>query len=843
MFAFVRAVGACCLLLFCLLGGSEIAFAETRDQSIRINIPAGTLTGALDKLADQCGVQIMYQPALTEGITVPAVEGALTFPEALRRLLAQSGLKAERVNDNTVVLKRAEVKASSEPSAANGAAQDAPVEVEGVTVTARKREERLQDVPSSIAVATGEALSDLNIVGVTELDAIAPGLTFVTNPGRFGSGPSIAVRGISTQTQGSGVQDSVGILIDGVVIERAKAGAFPDLSDTARVEILRGPQGTLFGKNASAGVISITTKDPVNEFSAEMGLEYGTHDTRTARTSVSGPIVDDRLLGRFSAYSKSRDGYVENTFDGSDWEGDDQKGARAKLLFAPTRRDKLKLSTDYVEQKNDAGANIIRAFTPVTPEYVRVALGSIVALENDRINARSVGDNRQKTRGAALQWDRSIGEYTFTALSAFRAFNQDYHAGTYTWLTPLNDGEQFGYVDQEQFSQEIRLASPRGRGLEYVAGMFLLDNTTEIGVVDPGTLLVGTQNRNASNQVSNVETFNYAAFAEADANVTDRLTFTGGLRWTHEKVDASITGYPIAPGLIRFRHPLGTTSDSATAKKISWKLGGQWRLDEDRMLYVSVATGFKGPGFNVNTNVLGDAQPVRPETSLSYEAGVKSQFLDRRLTLNLNLYHSVFEDFQTQGGLSVPGNPTNRIILLNAEELVTQGFEAEMAASLGASTEVSMNATYIDATFKQFTNAPCYAGQALLAPGSCVGNVQNLSGARLPNTPKWGFNVFAKQDFAVPGIAWRGLATLDYGWRSSVQWNALGSPDGIEDAYGLLGASLGFRNDNDRIHVKVYGKNLTDKFHTSGIVVDNQITHFLPPDYRRFLGFDALIRF
>jgi iron complex outermembrane receptor protein len=315
------------------------------------------------------------------------------------------------------------------------------------------------------------------------------------------------------------------------------------------------------------------------------------------------------------------------------------------------------------------------------------------------------------------------------------------------------------------------------------------------------------------------------------------------LRWTHEDVDVTITGYPIPPGNLRFGHPLGVTSDSASADKLSWRASTQWRLDTDRMLYLSVATGVKGPGFNVNTSVLGDAHRVEPETSTSYEAGIKSQFLNRTLTLNLNAFYSVFENFQTQGGLSLPGSPTTRIILLNADELVTRGFEAEFSALLTDTSEISLNAAYIDAQFEKFLNAPCYAGQSRISTSCAASNTQDLSGSRLPNTPEWSFNLRGKQDFTLPGLSWRAFATVDYGWRSDVQWNVLQSPDGIEPSYGLLGASLGLRSENERFHVKLYGKNLTDKFHTSGIVVDNQITHFLPPDYRRIVGIDALMRF
>lgn len=834
------------LLLF-PLASTTWAANELQDIPREIHLSPGRLADVLDQLGEQSGLQIMYrEPAPGRDITVPGVSGTLTVQDALTRVLADTGLQADRVNDKTVVLRLAQAHTSPPVAAAANPSTDtqrvAESQIEGITVTARKREERLQDVPASIAAASAETISQLNMVNVTELNAVAPGLTFVTNPSRFGSGPTIALRGVSTQTQGSGVQDSVAIVIDGVVIERAKAGAFPDLSDTQRIEILRGPQGTLFGKNASAGVISITTKDPTDESVSELAVDYGTYDNAMVRGAVSGPLIDEQLAGRLSVYRKSRDGYVENIYDGGKWEDDEQTGARGKLVFTPSDADTLKLSADYIEQKNSAGANVIRAFTSSTPQYVIDAHAGIVGPENDKINARPFGQNRQTAGGAALQWDRSIGEHTWTTLTAYRAYDQDFEAGTYTWLTPLNDGIQLGYTDQDQYSAETRIASPSGERFEYVAGLYALANDIRTGIYDPGTLVVGTTNRNSRNSVSLVETFNYAAFAEVNADATEQLTLTAGLRWTHEDVDSRVTGFPITPGYIRFGHPLGTTNGSATASKVSWKLGGQWRMDADRMFYASVATGFKGPGFNVNNGVLGDPEPVAPETSTSYELGMKTQYFDRRLTLNLNLFHTRFENFQTQGGFVEPGNVTARIILLNAQELRTEGVEAEFAAVLTDSLSINANVSYADAKFERFANAPCYPRQPVGA-NECVGNVQDLSGSRLPNAPRWNANLFGAYEFQIPNTSWDGFAHLNYSWRDDIQWNALGSPAGIEPGYSLLGAALGVRTGDDRLAVKLYGKNLTDKFHTSGIVVGQQIHHFLPPDYRRIFGVDVALKY
>ena len=174
------------------------------------------------------------------------------------------------------------------------------------------------------------------------------------------------------------------------------------------------------------------------------------------------------------------------------------------------------------------------------------------------------------------------------------------------------------------------------------------------------------------------------------------------------------------------------------------------------MLYASGSTGFKGPAFNSNTSILGNAQETRAEISTNFEIGLKSQFLERRVTFNIDAYHTVFKDFQTQGGLFLPGSPLSQIVLLNAGKLVTQGIEADFSAALGESTEIGMNAAYIDATFEEYQNAPCYPGAALTIASCAQSSVQDLTGTRLPNTPKWNVNAVAKQSFAVPGIelAW-----------------------------------------------------------------------------------------
>lgn len=830
-----------------LAGAGGPGFATEVHQ---FNVPTDNAQVAIRTFASQARVQILVSGRNVNDKVLRPVQGEYSTEQGLKLLIADSGLVARYIGERSIALVPGE--SAEQDAAAPALAATPPAdELEEIVVTSRRREERLQDVPASIAAASEETLSALNIVDVTELDAIAPGLTFVTKPGRFGTGPAIAIRGISTFTQSSAVQDSVGIVLDGVPIARAKAGAFPDLNDVARIEVMRGPQGTLFGKNASAGLISITTRDPTDSFQADGSLGFATYDERTAHLSVSGPFTESGVLkGRISLFSKKRDGFIRNAFDGSNWDDDEQNGARARLSYAFTPGNTLKLSADFVQQDNDAGMQTARQFLPSTPRYIVDALAGIAGIGNDRINATSRGDNRQRVGGAAVQWDRTVSGHTLTALTSFRRWTQDAVSSTYRLLTPIDEGYNFVDTDSRQYSAELRLASPSGGRVEYVAGLFTLKDRYDNSLFDPlpGNLTLSANgtpvNRTQRNYDNRTETLNYAAFGEADFHVTDHLTLTSGLRWTHENVEVRIVGLPIAPGLVRTGVPLGVTEDERSADNLSWRAGAQWRFDADRMLYASASTGFKGPGFNTVPSVLGDAQPARPETSTSFELGMRSAFLERRLTGNLTLYHTTFDDFQAQGGLVIPGSNISSIVLMNAGKLRTQGFETELAARITDSTRFSMNATYIDATFKEFRNAQCYSGQPVGA-GACnvSGGIrtQDLSGKRLANTPKWAFNAFASQDFQLPAISWRGFATLDYSWRSSVQWDILGHPLAVEDKYGLLGASLGFHSADERYSFKVYGKNLTDEFHTAGIVIGQVVTQFLPTDYSRIVGvsFDA----
>jgi len=831
------------------MGGT--AFAA--DQTYQFDIPAESLGQALTDFSRASSQQIVFSEEVTNGKRTQGLHGRYTVPDALKALLVGTDLTMDGSSNGVIGVRSKKVQAARNEGAAADTAAVAPVEE--VIVTARLRRERLQDVPASVVAASGEVIADQNIVTATQLGSIAPGLTFATDPGRFGTGPAISIRGISTFTQSVAIQDSVGVVVDGIPVSRAKGGAFPNLTDISQIQILRGPQGTLFGKNSSAGVISITTKDPTDAPLVDGSIDYSTYDNRQIHASVSGPVLDGKLLAGLSIYSQTRDGDIDDVYNNSKWGNDIQKGIRGKLIFLPTEADRLKISADFLQENNDAGAQTVRAFLSTTPQYIVTALSSIAGPTNNKIDSRTVdsngqlSNNVQQAGGVALQWDHTMDGYTLTAITGYRLWNQKSNSGTYNWPTPLNDGNTLYNEATQQYSAEVRIASPGEDRFRYVAGLFAYNDkvTSSLYDPDPGLLVLsatGVPNpvRQQRNWNNNAKSFNYAVFGEADFDLLSTLTLTAGVRGIHEKDDVGINGLPITPGNQRTVVPLGTTTGAQTTDRLIWRAGAKWRFDDGMMVYASATTGFKGPGFNAVSSILGNPQPVSAETSISYEAGLRSQLWDNRLTFNLTAYHAVYRNFQTQGFSLFPGTTVAQVILSNAARLRTQGFESEFSALLDDLTTVTANGTYIDAGFDSFPGAQCYATQPA-SPGQCVNGQQNLTGKRLANTPKWAFNLSAKREIPLPGFTWSGFATMDYDWRSSIQWDVLQNPLAVEGGYGTLGASLGIHSPDDRYTIKVYGRNLTDQFHTEGILVGQAITQFLPVDYRRIVGINFAAKF
>lgn len=677
-----------------------------------------------------------------------------------------------------------------------------------IVVTAQKREQSLQDVPVSVAVLSGEQLSNRNITEISQLQTSTPNFSFQGSNNPRGAG--ISIRGIGTNNFSSAVEGSVGIVVDGVPIGRQGAG-MTDLFDIQRIEILRGPQGTLFGKNASAGVLNIVTADPSHVWGGRVQATYGEFDEIVLRGAVTGGLTDT-LAFRASGYVTKRDGYIRNLFDGSRLNDRDEWGGRAKLLWEPADNIRVLIAGDYSSRDSACCMWTIRNFGNNADVRDQLTAAGIVPGPDNREVALD-GDTfiRQETYGGSVQVDvEGAGGITVTSITGLRWWDTTDNNDADQRPTPvlnINNGDS----RQRQFTQELRLTSPSDRPLEWVGGLFLFNQDYDLGNSQQGTfdqpLPPGIQLSRAI-FVEN-RTQNFAAFADATYHFNDQFNVFGGLRYTVERLNTRFQRFA-NPGTIL----VGPNVDQKM-KRVdgawTWRLGAQFRPTEAVTLYGSVARGFKGGGFNALQDST-TLRTVEPEIPTSYEIGAKAQLFDRRVRFNIAFFNTDFDDFQAQA-IGVSDTGTLVFDVINAGSLRTRGVEADLNIDMGAGLTLAGGAAYTKARYTDFPGAPCYFGQTV-AQG-CItldGQArQDLTGKELAMAPKFTANATVRYETEISTSGTSIFGQLSYAYRGST-FTALDlDPKSVQKAYGLLDAQLGVALPDDRMRAWIWGKNLTDK--------------------------------
>jgi iron complex outermembrane receptor protein len=750
--------------------------------------------------------------------------------------------------------------AQTAPAAAQAAPASAPASDSSpgdIVVTAQKRTERLQDVPVSVAVVSASRLQQAHITSVEGLTELSPSLSFTDSANTRGQG--LTIRGVGTLSFSDGVEPDVSTVIDGVVLGRQAMTVF-DLIDVDQVEVLRGPQGTLFGKNSSAGVLSITTAAPSNTFGGQYSATYETLNEVKLQGSVTGPIVNDVLDGRLTGYYTHGDGWITNVFDGDKLNGDNQWGLRGKLLFTPTSTLDLTLIADYESIYENCCAPTIRS-APAGTSYFGVPYATLIGVTPGPYNQSVDVDGpyylNQNSEGVSLQADQQLGWATLTSITAYRAFNDK--DGNDADLTPIdifdvNNANQ----KQSQFTQELRLASPAGRKLEYVAGLyyFYQDLTTttraagNLGAVPSPEYLGSTVNRG-------ITTNNEAVFGQATWHVTDQFSLIAGGRYTAEQLRAffdrsTLPGAVAATPASIAGPPLTANNLGTNETNFSYKFGAQYAFDSDLMFYATYSKGFKGAALNMlnflPASLVANGQYViPPELSSSYEVGLRSSMLNRRLQVNLTGFLTDFTGFQ-----ATAYDPTiNANTLVSAGGLRTQGVELEVIATPAHGLTLNGNLAYTDARFTSFPNGPCYPGEALLANSPCHLSgtiyVQNLKGAPLNNAPKLSFNVGGSYIHPLPmADTFDGFIDVNYAYRSDANFSLSEDPNTIQKAYGLLNLNLGVQPHGGLWRVSLFAKNLLDQHYASLIFSSSfqggsalakaGYSQFIPEDARRIIG-------
>lgn len=702
-----------------------------------------------------------------------------------------------------------------------------------IVVTARHRDERAQDIPVALSVVGGDLLTKTNTTSVADISKLAPSLSFQaynprnTNLNIRGLGNNIAIAS-------DGLDPGVGFYIDGVYYNRPGTAAF-DLIDIERVEILRGPQGTLYGKNTTAGAISVTTTTP--KFTPEVNAEItlGNIGFLQGKAAINLPLVDDLIAVRLSGSVTSRDGTLTNQFTGKQQNNRSSYLLRGQLLFTPSSSVSVRLIGDYAKQKQDCCVQVLADIVaPANGKNFRNIAGLFGLNPVIDPFARISVNNREtffrnESGGVSAQVDADLSGATITSISAWRFWNWT-PQGDLDFL-PLSAFAAADNVDrQDQYSQELRIASNGNNKVDYVAGLYLYDETIDqhltVSYGPAASQLLISQALPALilNGVSKVDTNRYrttslAAYGQATIHLTDALSLTGGLRYSHDNKRGHYSGvasggFPLAGPLAAFA-PLRTafaTSGSFDVQSKVGKVSGSanlsYRVNNDAMVYANYSRGNRSGGLNLTQLASGISPVVAPESIDAYEVGIKTSLIDNRVTFNVAGY--LQNDRNYQANVADPSRIAV-LFLSNVPKVRSKGIEIDMQGRLSDNLSIYGAMAYTDAKLIEFPATACPL--ELSNQNTC-----NLSGYPIAGIPKWSasFGGEFKQPvtvFDAPSEAYLGF---DYSYRSEVN-NGGYSAATLLDPLNLINARLGIRAANRRMDTSLWVKNLFDKQYFSDV--------------------------
>lgn len=700
-----------------------------------------------------------------------------------------------------------------------------------VIVTARKREENVQKVPISVSVQSARTLEQHQITDLYGLQRVTSSLGSQTSQNAVGAS-NFSIRGIGTTLSGVQIESSVGLVVDDIPLGRAELGNV-DFFDLDRVEVLDGPQGMLFGKNASAGLINVVTQAPIlGQTQVLAHVEYGDMDTATAgntykvNVAANLPIGADAAL-RVTGFFSHDDGYIKDVYNNQDL-GMSEGGVRAKLLWEPNANLRMLVSADYVHE-DGAGESV---FAPSYNDPFFAAANAVYGVKasdtNDLTTANGATYNRFNIYGVSWKTDLGLGGgYTLTNIAGYReTLTRQSNDVDLSWL-PMVDSDAGLNNNQgdnrfSQVTEEARITSPETGRFTYQGGLFfirlLAENTGAISGpgqdafletvygLPPGVYL--PFNYPAYEQDYNTS---IAGFFEGQYKLTDALRFSAGVRYTHDEFSYKYVSPAQPPGIFdpEVPTPAGGISNSNVHDDLSYRFSLDYDVTPSIMAYVSYAKGYKGPTFDSTTVRL-----VGPEIPTDWELGLKSTVLDNRLRLNVALFHEDFNGFQTQAFTVVP---VPAFVTLNAGSLLSEGVEAEFTAIPVDGLTVSGGVTYNYTEYENLTAAPCYymepfgtSGTNVCSSPVSVAGVQNVSGDQLAGAPRWTETITARYEHPITD-QWSGFIQGTGYFRSAFNYSPDEDPNTRVGDTSIFGLSIGAHTRDNRLSATVFVRNLTDQ--------------------------------
>lgn len=598
---------------------------------------------------------------------------------------------------------------------------DQTTELATITVTARRRAENIEKIPVAVSSFSAQDLKDLQASDITGLQGAVPGLNIVQGRGSSSS-VNVFIRGIGQPDALQTFDPGVAFYVDDVYYSRIQ-GALFSLFDVDHVEVLRGPQGTLYGKNSTGGAIKVVTKDPGDIPEGAIEVTAGNYDRRELQVYTAGPLSDS-VSASFAGMVAKRDGYVKNPASGRDFNDDDTRAMRAKLRFEPSDTFSATLALDYT--KLDTALTLGQATAPLVG--VDLALGPVLLFvpadgEYDYHGYTAFGpDKGQETfhRGVALHLESQVNDsWDFKSITAYRKLDSDSYIDIDA--TEFELGDVFVSFDQKQVSQEFQLLYSNGANFEAVYGLYYLKENVpshQEAYADDFIYFGGAPVDFLRTIDDDLENRSAAAFAHFDWEFRPSWTLAAGLRFTSENKEyARSTSTFWGPVLAAINETVAFTGDEnwqAWTPSVSLRK----QFSPQVMAYASVNRGFKSGGFNGRANTIADTQQAvfDPEFVWTYEFGLKMRSEDNRLQANIAAYHSDYSDFQARVSEVVdPDSPTPSFTfpVLNAAELNISGIEFEGVALLGEGTRLSTQIAYMDASYGEFIDPRTQINPAL----------------------------------------------------------------------------------------------------------------------------------
>ena len=711
------------------------------------------------------------------------------------------------------------------------------LQLEEVIVTAQKRAESLQDVPVAVSAISGAKIDEAGIQGLEDLTTYVPNVVMFSSPGG-GSPGRVYIRGIGSGNN-AGFEQSVGSFVDGIYAGRTRQYLVPFL-DVASVEILKGPQGVLFGKNTVAGAMVVNSARPTDELEGELRAQYEFEYGSTEYNGVVSGALTDSLRGRLAAKYQEQEGYMDNLARNTDEPEVENTALRGSLSWDAADSLEVYAKLEYAEQET-VGTN--SQLTSIDGSFRGLVdhRDVIIPEEDGRFDDKNSLDswNEEGTEteslNGLLQFDWDVGDHTLTSLTGYSEYESDF----------LLDGDTSSYrfIEQatteefEQISQEFRLASPGGETVDYILGVYLesqeLDNRVRNDISlkalsaenVPGSPVPPFELGLAPDYSQEGDTA--AAFAQLTWQMAERWQLTGGVRYAYEEKEASLnqpvtdfgsteqTENPILIGVAA--QLLGRTSfeieDDRSTDNVSYSLNLTWDFSDDGMAYLRTARGYKSGGFNpAATTDDPDKFEFDDEEVNSIELGSKMTLLDGAATVNLAAFYTEMTDLQVSSFVD------SGFVVGNAAESTSQGVEIEGRWQAAPFLDFALSVAYLDSTYDDFPGAPCTAAQLAaddpVAAGcegwtasNPTGGTTNLKGETAGRAPEWTGTFITNLTLPVgDAMVFRG--TLDLLYEDELEEQ----PDpNYQDSYTKVNARLALASVDETWAIAVVGKNLTDE--------------------------------